>query len=114
MDTQNQPSTLKPWLGAILSKFVAGMAHGALLGNFIGAGQTIVTQVAPDQRTLIWTNVLGIFGNAFKEVFLYVQSNPLPNLLAAPVIAPIPGPVAPPTVSDQPSTLMQPTATPNP
>ena len=110
----NPKSTFMPWLGGLLSEFVGGVAHGAFTGGIgtsaVGASDgTLTTQSMLIKATLIFALVSGL-----KDVGLYVNKNPLPNLFAQPVIAPVPGPVATPTVSDQPSTLAQPIATPKP
>lgn len=101
-------STFKPWLGGIISQFIGGLFHGSV----VGAGGTTALDISSGQitsvkRILLGTVIAALIG-AIKDVSLYVNENPMPNIFAQPVVAPIPGPVAAPTVSDQPSTLVSP------
>ncbi len=104
-------ATFKPWLGGVLSKFVSGMAHGALIGSGTGAIVTTAEGRIPSHHEIILTAIISLLSGGLKDVWLYIENNPLPDLFSNPIIAPIPGPVATPTVSDQPSTLAQPIAT---
>lgn len=103
-------STLLPWIGAIISEFISGVFHGSVTGAgvsvFAADGQTLVT------KKIIIMTIVGACIGGIKDVALYIQSNPMPNVFAQPVVAPVAGPVATPTVSDQPTTLVQPTSAP--
>ncbi len=99
-------STLFPWVGAILSKAVSGFAHGAATA----AGVGLVVNTLDQAIGLLKITALGGCVGAVKDVFLYINKNPMPNIFAAPTIAPVAGPVATPTIGDQPKTL----ASPNP
>lgn len=107
-------STFKPWLGAIISEFVSGVFHGSV----VGAGTITAVDTASNVQTtghgILWATAIAAIIGGVKDIALYIQTNPMPNVFSSPTIAPVPGPVATPTVSDQQSTLTQPSATTKP
>lgn len=105
-------STLLPWIGALISQFISGVAHGGFVGGVGTAAVDASNSQLATQATLIKATLIMAFVGGLKDVALYINANPMPNIFAPPVIAPVVGPVATPTVSDQPSTLSSPTVTP--
>lgn len=102
-------STLKPWLGAIISKFVSGLFHGSLVGGgTVAIADTTAGTNVTTHNLLVATLISAIIG-AIKDVGFYINANPMPNIFAQPIVAPVAGPVATPSVSDQPATLVSPT-----
>jgi hypothetical protein len=87
-------STLIRWLGAIISEAVSGFAHGAIIG---GGGAA----AADDFGMLVKVTITSGLISAAKDVFLYINANPMPNVFAAPIIAPVaPVPAVIPTTSE--------------
>lgn len=78
-----------------MSECVSGFAHGAVVGSGVDVASGDFTKL------LRFALVGGAVGAA-KDMALYIQQNPMPNIFAPPQIAPTAAPVSPPTLGDPP------------